>query len=78
MSTFEYAGGGTVLEGDIVSVAGKQAVVERVFSKGTRDARDFACLETGGLLLRFEDGDIQLWPWVNEDLEFRSRGEGHT
>lgn len=77
MTTFHYKSGEVVQEGDVVTVVGKRAIVERVFSAGSRGAQDFACPETGGLLLKFEDGDVQVWPSVDEDLEFRGRANAH-
>lgn len=74
MPIFHYKSGEVVWEGDLVMVVRKPAVIERVFSERSSDAQDFACFETGGLLLRFEDGDVQVWTAVDEDLEFRRRG----
>jgi len=34
----------------------------------------YSSILTGGVLLCFENGDRQLWPVVNEDLEFVRRG----
>lgn len=73
MGDFQYKSGERVEEGDLVTVVGKKAIVARVFSEHSRDAQDFACFETGGLMLKFEDGDIQVWSTVDEDLEFRER-----
>lgn len=77
MTAFHYKSGEAVQEGDIVAVVGKRATVESVFPERTSEARDFACFETGGLLLKFEDGDLQVWRWVNEDLEFQGRANAH-
>jgi hypothetical protein len=65
--------GEVVQEGDIVVVIDKRAVVERILSKRSQDARNFACFDTGGLLLRFDDGDVQVWRSVDEDLAFLRR-----
>ncbi len=75
MPTFYYKTGEIVREGDLVVVAGKRAVVECLFSELSDAARDFACFETGGLMLRFEDGDVQVWTTTDEDLEYRGRSD---
>jgi hypothetical protein len=77
MPAFHYKSGEAVREGDLVVVAGKRAVIERLFSERSAAAQDFACFETGGLMLKFEDGDVQVWPAVDEDLEFRGRASAH-
>jgi hypothetical protein len=73
MTAFYYMSGEVVREGDIVTVINKLAVVERILSERSQDARDFACFNTGGLVLRFDDGDLQVWRSVDEDLEFLRR-----
>lgn len=73
MKPFHYSEGELVCEGDIVLIVNKRAVIERVMAKHSRDAQDYACSETGGLLLKFEDGDLQVWPHVNEDLRLVQR-----
>ncbi len=69
MTSFHYKSGDLVCQGDVVLVKDKRAVVESILGRGTRDAKRFSCSKTGGVLLKFEDGDVQLWPWINEDLE---------
>lgn len=66
---FYYLTGERICAGDAVLAGGKQAIVESVLLKNTNDARNFSCYETGGVLLAFQDGDLQLWPYINEDLE---------
>ena len=60
---------------DEVVVADRRAVVAKLIEKGSSTANDYSCIETGGILLSFENGDLQLWPLVNEDLVFVRRGK---
>jgi hypothetical protein len=73
MKTFYYVTGEQVLIGDRISVASKQGAIENILMPETEDAKDFDCKETGGLLINFEDGDLQLWSEVDEDLMFVDR-----
>jgi len=73
MNLFNYCSGEEVCQGDRISVSGKKGFVERVIAAKTLEAKDYSCVDTGGMLLRFESGDLQLWPWMNEDLEFIGR-----
>lgn len=65
---FFYSNGVPIDEGDAITVIKKHGSVDRIFAPKTDDAKDFCCFDTGGILLRFEDGDLQVWPHVNEDL----------
>jgi hypothetical protein len=67
---WHYSTGAPINIGDRISLGHKEGVIEEIFSAMTQRAMDFKCAETGGLLLRFEDGDLQVWPYVNEDLVF--------
>ena len=72
-----YSDGKVIQEGDLISVAGHRGHVERIFMAGTPEAGDFACGKTGGVLLNFDNGDLQVWPFINEDLVLLGRrGEG--
>ncbi len=71
---FSYMGGEPIFVGDVVDAAGQRAIVEKVIQPDSQDARDFSCPDTGGLLLAFENSDLQLWPQADEDLEFIRRG----
>ena len=73
MSLFKYCSGEEIRLGDRISVSGKKGFVERVIAANTLEAKDYSCVDTGGVLLRFESGDLQLWPWMNEDLELLGR-----
>jgi hypothetical protein len=73
MATFKYTTGELIQPNDVVQVIDRLAHVEQVIEKGTLESAHFNCQETGGILLRFKDGDLQLWPWVNEDLVFLER-----
>lgn len=71
---FEYSSGEAVLDGDIVSVNGKAGVVESVLQPGDQRAIGYSCADTGGVLITFNDGDLQLWPNLDEDLVLIARG----
>ena len=71
---FAYSNGSDVHEGDLISVCGRRGWVERIFTPGTPGAMDFSCFDTGGVLLNFESGDLQLWPYIDEDLVLLGRG----
>ena len=70
---FRYQTGEEVAAGDVVDINHRCAVVEKLIAPGTADASDFGCEATGGVLLQFGDGDLQLWPQPDEDLRFVSR-----
>jgi hypothetical protein len=72
---FLYVGGRSINVGDQVEVVGKRGAIVALVQPDTRDASDYACSTTGGILIRFEDGDLQLWPFVDEDLLFISSEE---
>jgi len=72
---FVYENGTPVHVGDVVLAASQNAVIEEIFLPGTADARAFSCMETGGLMVHFEDGNRILWLKVDEDLEFIRRRE---
>jgi hypothetical protein len=73
MNEFQYCSGQRVETGDIIVVIGKRGIVDKIFPAQTAEARDWSCFDTGGLLLKFEDGDLQVWPWINEDLKLIAR-----
>lgn len=70
---FVYRDGTTVQLGDVIIAASQPAKIEMILIPGTIDAQNFSCADTGGLLLKFDNGDMQLWPSVNEDLELVRR-----
>ena len=74
MKPFCYSDGKTIMNDDEVVVADQRAVVANLIEKESPIARDYSCIETGGILLSFENGDVQLWPFVNEDLVLVRRG----
>lgn len=76
MSGFCYSDGEKIRKNDEVVVAGERAVVLRILEKGSLVASDYSCFETGGILLDFENGDLQAWPFVNEDLILVRRCSG--
>jgi hypothetical protein len=71
---FQYSSGEVVLAGDAVSLKNKTGVVAGVLQPGEPQAFDYSCGDTGGVLVAFSDGDLQLWPDLDEDLAFVSRG----
>jgi len=73
MTAFVYLEGGNVLKGDRVLAAGKKATVVEVLEIGSPASANYSCPATGGLILQFDDGDLQVWPWVNEDLQLLAR-----
>jgi len=66
--TFQYSTGEVVLNGDSVKVQNKIGTVVGLFQPGTEQAKDYSCSDTGGVLIEFTDGDLQLWPVLDEDL----------
>jgi hypothetical protein len=76
---FMYPSGIPVMQGDVVVATGvtrrQDAYVELVIQPGTEDAKAYHCTETGGLLIRFSDGNLILSPSVDEDLQFVRRAK---
>ena len=70
---FTYLTGEEVKDGDIVNAANQLAFIEKIINPETQDAKDFNCEKIGGLLIRFESGDLQLWPLPDEDLKLIKR-----
>ena len=72
-----YIDGREIRRGDRVLVdRTRQAVVSAILYPGSKEARDHSCPE-GGIFLDFNDGDAQVWPRADEDLEFlRGQDEG--
>jgi hypothetical protein len=70
---YKYFNGVAIHEGDIVLLTGLRGLVEMIMQPGTDAARDYNCAATGGFLLKFENGDLQLWKEADEDLQFVSR-----
>jgi hypothetical protein len=71
---FTYSCGVVASVGDIIRIAGQCATVEKIIVPGTNDAIDYHCQDTGGLLIHFDNGDLQLWIDTNEDIDFLHRG----
>jgi hypothetical protein len=46
-----------------------------VFAAGAPDALDYECSDTGGVLLKLDDGDCWLIRWINEDYELIQRSD---
>jgi len=71
--TLQYSDGREIRKGDRVLVEGaREAVVSLLLSPGCKESWDFSCPE-GGFLLDFADGDVQVWPHANEDIELVDR-----
>jgi hypothetical protein len=76
----KYKNGQRMRAGDIVLVDGnRRAVVEAVLRPRSKCARDYYVEQEGGVLLRFEDGSVEVWvlqPWWNvaDEIEFLARG----
>lgn len=54
--------------GDQIRVAKKQGIISKLMLPRTADAKDFNCWSSGGILIKFIDGDLQLWKGTDEDL----------
>jgi hypothetical protein len=64
-----YTDGREVHAGDRVLVNGDRlAVVSAIVHPGTPDASNYA-LPQGGILVEFDNGALQAWPCVDEDIE---------
>ena len=60
----EYSDTGQLVrKGELVFVDGNPGRVEEVCQPGTELARNYACEETGGLLILFDDGILELRPF---------------
>ncbi len=78
MKNFEifYSDGSELLKGDIVLINGKKkGQIEGIILPGTKEASDYSCDE-GGFIVVFEDGDVQVWPDADEDIQLVQRGDG--
>jgi hypothetical protein len=70
-----YLSGDQVRDNDRVLVyPSRPAVVEAVLRPGTKLARNYYVEKEGGFLLRFDDGDIQVWDTVDSQIELVGRG----
>lgn len=77
MPEFQSLDGQPVLPGDLLRVAGtRQEHVESIFAAGSSDAADYDCSDTGGVVLRLDDGDCWLIRWIDEDYELIRRSNG--
>lgn len=74
MAEFQYQDGQAVCVGDLIRVArARRAHVVSVFAAGAPDAADYDCSDTGGVLIKLDDGDRWLIRWINEDYELLQR-----
>lgn len=64
-----YTDGSEVHKGDRILIHGaRKAVISAVLLPGTEGAENYA-LPEGGILVEFDDGELQAWPRVDEDME---------
>lgn len=52
-----------VRKGDVVMVDDRSGVVEELCLTDSREAEAYDCEDTGGLLIRFSDGFLELLPF---------------
>jgi hypothetical protein len=71
---WNYSDTDTPIEkGHPVTVDDRPGVVEEVCMPGSREARNYYCEDTGGLLVRFEDGLLELLPFGHHHRIARRR-----
>lgn len=80
---FTYSDGTPVNQGDRVIVENhRMASVELLLQPGTEESTVWQCCDTGGILLKFDDGDCWLCrEGLDEDFEKQAgseMGEGST
>ncbi len=74
MADYRYQDGQSVRVGDLIRVARtRRARIESIFAAGTSEAADYDCSDTGGVLIKLDDGDRWLIRWINEDYELIQR-----
>jgi hypothetical protein len=73
MDKLRYLSGEEVLAGDRIVVVTKEETIWNVFLPGTDGSKHYNCWDTGGVLIKFDDGDLQLWPKTDGDLKFIKR-----
>ena len=68
-----------VKKGDLVSVDNREGRVDEVCLAGSRQAYDYSCERTGGLLIQFDDGILALLPFGSyHQIIKRTEGEVAT
>lgn len=68
-----YANGDEVRANDRVLVNDEYfAFVENILMPGSQEASNYSCY-SGGVVLVFDNGDTQVWPYIDEDLELIDR-----
>ena len=69
-----YRDGSEVRKNDRVLVYPKRhAVVEAILRPGSKRARDYDVDKEGGFILRFDDGDVQVWLSAQDEIELIRR-----
>ncbi len=75
MPNFFYLSGECIQAADRVLVNNKPAVVKYILESGSELASQHGCPDSGGFMLSFDCGDLQLCMAADEDLEFISRSQ---
>ena len=75
MKTFFYADGKEVMPDDVVVTPNsRKARVQLLLEPGSPTANAYSA-PNGGIVLKFDDGDTQMWPQANEDMQLVRRGD---
>lgn len=70
-----YSTGEQMQKGDKVIINSQLvAVVEEVLEPNTPLACDYYVEDTGGFLLRYDDGQFEVWTHVEQEITFLERG----
>jgi hypothetical protein len=70
-----YKSGEEVREKDkVLAYSKREGIVEVVLKPRTPMAREYYVEEDGGILLRFDDGQIEVWVSAGAELKLVARG----
>lgn len=62
--SWEFADSGEpVTKGDVVMVDDRSGVVQELCMPNSHEAENYYCEDTGGLLIKFDDGLLELLPF---------------
>jgi hypothetical protein len=65
---FVYEPNKPVLVGDeVVTQDGRMATIDMVILPDTKDSMDYSCPKTGGVLLRFSNGGLELLTQIDDE-----------
>lgn len=71
---FFYKNGTELKKGDVVMVNEKiKGYIESVLIQDSKEATNYACKE-GGFVVALDNGDMQVWPETDEDIQLLHRG----